>query len=116
MRHQLYMLTPWTEDGDGPFYCPDCGVVEGFFAYNPEARDGLEIISIDYPRPRPALVDLLGEENQSSPVLVLAEGSPMPGGGKLSLSTGRIFIDDPIAICNFLGKACCPGGGVLPHP
>ena len=113
-RHQLFMLNPWKEGDLGPYYCPDCGVVEGFFTYTPQARELVEIVHIDYPRPRPALVDLLGAENQSSPVLILAEGAKMPEGGKRSLSTGRIFMDDPIAICNFLGRAV--DHPVLPHP
>lgn len=112
--HQLYMLTPWKEGDQGPYYCPDCGAVEGFFVYTPQAREAVEIIHIDYPRPRPVLVALLGEENQSSPVLVLAEGAEMPEGGKRSLTTGRVFIDDPAAICNFLGRAVADP--VLPHP
>ncbi|MCG8620127.1 MAG: DUF3088 domain-containing protein [Desulfobacterales bacterium] len=111
--HTLFMLTPWTEDGDGPYYCPDCGVVEGFFVYSPAARVDLDIIHVDFQRPRAAVVDALGEENQSCPVLVLAEGTPAPESAKKSMTTGRIFIDDPIAICNFLGGTY---GGVLPHP
>ena len=113
-RHQLFMLTPWKEGESGPYYCPDCGVVEGFFVYTPQARDLVGIIHIDYPRPRPDLVALLGAENQSSPVLVLAEGTEMPEQGRRSLSTGRIFLDDPIAICNFLGSLV--DHPVLPHP
>lgn len=112
--YQLYMLTPWKEGENGPYYCPDCGVVEGFFAYTPQARELVEMQSVDYPRPRPVLVDLLGEENQSSPVLVLPEGSDVPEGGKKSMTTGRVFIDDPIAICNFLGRAV--KDPILPHP
>ena len=44
--HRLYMLNPWQDpDGQGPFYCPDCGVVEGFLAYSPEVRGKIEIIT-----------------------------------------------------------------------
>ncbi len=112
-KHQLFMLTPWKEGDKGLYYCPDCGVVEGFFAYTPEARQVIEIIHVDYPRPRPGIVNALGAENQGSPVLVLAQGSELPSGVKKSMSTGRSFIDDPVGICNFLGRVV---GGVLPHP
>ncbi len=112
-KHQLFMLTPWKEGSQGPYYCPDCGVVEGFFAYTPEARELVEIIHVEYQRPRPGIVNALGAENQGSPVLVLATDTDLPPGGKKSMSTGRSFIDDPVGICNFLGRAV---GGVLPHP
>ncbi|MCG8685930.1 MAG: DUF3088 domain-containing protein [Desulfobacterales bacterium] len=111
--HKLFMLTPWTEDGQGPYYCPDCGVVEGFFVYSPGAKVDIDIIHVKFERPRDQVVDVLGEENQSCPVLVLAPGTAMPDSAKKSLSTGAVFIDDAIAICNFLGQTY---GGILPHP
>ncbi|WDP89528.1 MAG: DUF3088 family protein [Desulfobacter sp.] len=111
--HKLFMLTPWTEAGQGPYYCPDCGVVEGFFAYSPGAKVDLEIIHVEFTRPRARVVEALGQENQECPVLVLAPGTEPPPEAKKSLSTGAVFIDDALAICNYLGKTY---GGVLPHP
>jgi len=73
-KHVLFMLNPWVEENNqGPFYCPDCGVVEGFFAYSPEVRDKIEIIWVDYEKPRQKVIECLGEENQGCPVLVLDE-------------------------------------------
>ena len=113
-KHRLYMLNSWQdEDGQGPFYCPDCGVVEGFLAYSPEVRRLIEIILVDYQRPRPLLVEALGAENQGSPVLVLGEGSDLPKTAKKSFSTGRYFMDDALDICNFLGELF---NTPMPHP
>jgi hypothetical protein len=113
-KHRLYMLNPWKDDdGSGPFYCPDCGVVEGFLAYSPEVRGLIEIICVDYPRPRPLIVEALGAENQGSPVLVLAAGSDLPETAKKSFSTGRYFMDDGLEICNFLGRLFHTP---IPHP
>ena len=53
------------------YYCPECAIIEGILMYYPQLRHHLQIIYINYPRPRKILVDLLGEENQGSPVLVL---------------------------------------------
>lgn len=111
--HTLFMLNPWKEEDQGPYYCPDCGVVEGFFAYSPGAKVDLEIIHVEFPRPRARVVEVLGMENQGCPVLVLAKGTPAPQAAKKSMSTGALFIDDAVAICNFLGQTY---GGVLPHP
>lgn len=112
-KHRLYMLRPWKEGEEGPFYCPDCGVVEGFLYYSPAIRQQIDIVEVDFPRPRPEIVAQLGQENQNSPVLVLAEDGPQPAQAKQSMSTGRRFIDDGLEICRFLAQAY---GGVQPHP
>ncbi|MFH1215477.1 MAG: DUF3088 domain-containing protein [Pseudomonadota bacterium] len=112
-KHILFTLNPWFENGKGPYYCPDCAVVEGFLHYSPEIRAEIEIISVDFPRPREEIVKLLGQENQSCPVLVLADETGLPEGGKQSLSTGRKFINNGLAICNFLADTF---NGVMPHP
>jgi len=112
-KHTLFMLAPWfEEDGQGPYYCPDCGVVEGFLYYSPEVRDEIEIVTVDFPRPRNEIVKYLGLENQDSPVLVLADEGPIPKDARQSLSTGKKFLNDPIQICNFLGDIY---NGVKPH-
>ncbi|MDO9615024.1 MAG: DUF3088 family protein, partial [Bacteroidota bacterium] len=38
-------------------------------------RNELEVTYVDFVRPRPAIVDLIGEENQGCPVLILEDGS-----------------------------------------
>lgn len=113
-KHILFTLSPWTEaDGRGPYYCPDCAAVEGFLYYSPHIRDQIEIIHVNFPRPRNQVADLLGEENQSCPVLVLAEDAGAVPGAKTSVATGRKFINDALAICNFLAEAY---NGIKPHP
>jgi hypothetical protein len=110
----LYMLNPWNDGPDqGPFYCPDCGVVEGFFIYNPEIREQVDIIHVDFQRPRPEIIEQLGEENQGSPVLVLPDDSVSFEGVKKSMATGKFFIDDSQSICNFLAHTY---NGIFPHP
>lgn len=112
-KYTLYMLNPWREEGAGPYYCPDCGVVEGFLAYNPKVREQIEIINVDFARPRAAIVEAIGLENQDSPVLVLGDGAALPPGVQQSMSTGLNFINDALAICNYLGSTF---NMILPHP
>lgn len=113
-KHILFMLDPWIEDNNrGPFYCPDCGIVEGFLSYSPDIRNKIDIRSVAYERPRQEVADYLGKENQGCPVLVIPEGVQAPEGSKKSFSTGRRFMDDPLLICNYLGKLF---DGVMPHP
>ena len=112
-KHTLFMLKPWMEGDQGPFYCPDCGVVEGFLSYSPAIREKLNIVEVGFPRPRPEIVEALGLENQDSPVLVLAAGVELPDTALQSISTGKYFINDGLAICNYLAEQY---GGVQPHP
>ncbi|MEM8445411.1 DUF3088 family protein, partial [Morganella morganii] len=56
------------------FLCPDCTLLEGVLATNPELRESTDVVYVDFDKPRKLLVDLIGEENQSLPVLVFADG------------------------------------------
>jgi hypothetical protein len=104
-KHTLFTLKPGFYDGDeGPFYCPHSVVIEGMLVYVPELENLVDIHRIDFTRPRPAVIELLGEENQSSPVLVLAEGSEVPPEAKISETTSRAFIDNEFQIAKFLSK------------
>ena len=69
------------------YFCPDCSKIEGLLSFYPRLRAELEVHYIDYLRPRKALVDLIGEANQSCPVLVLEDGT---------------FINEPEEIMNHL--------------
>jgi len=72
---------------DKRYFCPDCVMIEGLLSYYPRLANELEVKYVNFARPRPVLVDLLGEENQSCPVLVLEDGS---------------FINDTAGIINHL--------------
>lgn len=74
MKDQLFLLRPgFSNAGLGPLYCGDSVPVEGMLSFFPELRERIDVHYLEFPRPRAALVDLLGEEHQSVPVLVLAE-------------------------------------------
>jgi hypothetical protein len=114
MKSTLFLLkSGFHDDKGGPFFCPDCATMEGFLKYAPEAARGLEVRRIDFPRPRPEIVALIGAENQSCPVLVLGEGDAVPAEAKRSLETGRAFISGSLPICEFLGRSF---GLPRPHP
>ena len=113
-KHILFQLNPWLDNnGEGPFYCPDCGIVEGFLSYSPGVRERIDIRNIDFQRPRQEVIAALGQENQGCPVLVLDQTSQIPLAAKKSMTTGRSFLDDPKAICDFLVKEF---KAVRPHP
>ena len=72
--------------------------MEGVLASFPELADRLDVRRIAWPKPRREVVELLGEDNQSLPVLILAEGG---------------FINDKDAILTALTER---HGFPHPHP
>ena len=104
-KHQLFLLKPgFNDDQGGPFFCPDCAVVEGFLSYAPGLASELDIHRIAFQRPRLDLVAQLGAANQGCPVLVLAETAGQPPDAKRSEETGKAFISGSTAICDYLGR------------
>ena len=100
---QLYLLKPhFMDKGKGPYFCPGCAQMVGLLEFYPALKQHLEIRYLDFPRPRPELIELLGEENQSCPVLVL-ENVPtdLPQTVPLQQAKGRWFVEgaNEIARC-----------------
>jgi len=108
-KDKLFLLSPHFIDpkaGFSRFYCPECAFVEGIIAYHPALRDLLEIQQLAFPRPRPVLIDLLGPDLQSCPVLVLAETSRTPFKiVEVSPTTGRRYVAGFKTIAEFLAAA-----------
>ena len=76
-KDTLFVLdTDWADPAfDGRrFYCKDCVTVEGLIALFPERAGNIEIVRVGWTRPRAAVVEALGEENQNLPALAFAEG------------------------------------------
>jgi hypothetical protein len=59
--------------GTGPLYCSDSAPVEGVLSFFPQLRQLVDIHYLEFPRPREPLVKALGDQNQSLPVLILAD-------------------------------------------
>ncbi|MCW3849293.1 DUF3088 domain-containing protein [Sphingomonas sp. LB-2] len=58
--------------GERHFYCKDCMTVEGLLASFPALADRVDVIRVPWPRPRAAVVEAIGAENQNLPALVFA--------------------------------------------
>lgn len=104
-RDILFLLKPGFSDPDLPeqdFYCWHCALVEGVLASFPEIRPDLEVRRIAFPRPRAEIAALIGEANQSLPVLVLADDAPddLPAAN----FGGRRFVNEPMAILDALHR------------
>lgn len=103
MKDKLFLMKPgFSNAGLGPFYCGDSVSVEGLLGFFPDLRDRVDIIYIDFPRPRQGIVDLIGEGHQSVPVLVLADDRTDAAGVDTKTAGGRRYIDDEKRIRQYL--------------
>ena len=102
-KHILFILTPGFFDGEeGPFFCPHSAAMEGLLKYVPELNSRLDVRRIEFKRPRNEVIELLGDENQFTPVLILDEGADLPSNAQVSAQTGRSFILGEIEISKYL--------------
>jgi hypothetical protein len=103
-RDVLFVLRPGFTDRGARWFCPYSAQVIGFLSYYPEVRDSLEVREIDFPRPRRAVVELVGEEHQSAPLLVLASSAAPPAidGVAIGEANGHRFVEKTIEILRYL--------------
>jgi hypothetical protein len=113
-RDRLFLLRPGFEDPAYPgqrFYCWHCALIEGLLASFPTLAAKLDVERIAWPKPRQAVIELVGEENQWLPLLVLADGTTSPH--QTGSHHGRAFIADKDAILAALSER---HGFPDPHP
>ncbi|PIC01620.1 DUF3088 family protein [Caulobacter sp. X] len=102
-KDTLYLLKPHFEKDGAQRFCPDCAMMEGYLATYPALRETLEIVYVDYLRPRAALVERLGEGHQNAPTLILAEASADAGPhGEIHSANGLSFLTDARPITRYL--------------
>jgi hypothetical protein len=80
VRDRLIILKPGFEDPAYPgqrFYCWHCMLMEGLLAAFPALEQQLDVERIAWPRPRAEIIAHIGPDNQSLPVLILADDAPM---------------------------------------
>ena len=76
MKDRLFVFRPGFTDKGARWFCPYSAQVIGFLTYFQQVRDSLDVIELEFPKPRTPLVDLLGEDHQAAPMLVLG-GAPV---------------------------------------
>jgi hypothetical protein len=105
-RDILFLLKHDFPDGPGtPYYCPECAQITGVLAYYPQLRHTLDVRYVDFPRPRKDILSLIGEANQSCPVLVIADGPPASVKGvEIGTFNGLHFVSGAEAIGKYLSQ------------
>src|SRR3979411_241155 len=103
MRDHLFLLKPGFEVGDGKrYYCPHSAQVEGVLAFYPRLRLEMDITYLKFARPRQPIVDLIGTENQSAPVLVAGDARDDTETTETRNAKGRSFFAGEEAIAEYL--------------
>ncbi len=105
-KNILLLLNPGFQRPDHPadalFACPQCNALEGLLAAQPLLASTLDVRRVAFPRPRAHVVDLLGEDNQGLPALVLAEDAPQPP--HVSHYQGQAFLQGASDIAAYLAE------------
>jgi hypothetical protein len=112
MKDTLFVLRPGFTDNGASYFCPFCAQVIGFLTYFPHVQGTLNIVELDFPRPRKQLVDLLGETNQVMPLLVLASKPVEVPHVTVDEANGHSFVKNAISIVRYLAAT---RGTPLPH-
>jgi hypothetical protein len=111
MMDHLFLLDPQVHEVDGyRRFCIECAQVTGYLTYYPEIFEKISIQTVSPVRPRKEIIDILGEDNQLAPVLILDEASQLPESIEVKRYNGIRFIDDEEQILWYLGLTY--GGGL----
>ena len=117
-QDRLFLLNPGFMDNrlqpEGQkYFCPFNAMLEGVLKYFPEVKKELEITYIDFPRPRKVIVDLLGEDNQSMPLLIIEKQNVDLSSLNVKEFQGNLFVVGSEEIVKYLSLAFhIP----VPHP
>ena len=109
-KDRLFLLEPGFEDAGGAWVCHDCTAMEGYLQQFPHLREALEVVYSPFPRPRAAVVELVGEANQGLPLLVLGDAFDSP---EARDHEGVRFVAESRPIMRYLAARY---GSAPPHP
>jgi hypothetical protein len=104
MADTLFLFRPGFLDRGERWFCPYSAQVTGMLSYFPALRAGLEVVELDFPRPRQPMIDLVGPDHQAAPLLVLAPGAADVDVPRVTIgqANGRRFVEKTIEILRFL--------------
>jgi hypothetical protein len=116
---KLFILKPDFKDSkidnEGKlYYCPQCALIAGIIKYYPQLETLLEINYVDFQRPRKAIIELIGEDNQSCPALIIENSQEENVDLSYFNSYGdKLFINSTDSILKYLSEKYVIG---IPHP
>ena len=102
MKDTLFVLRPGFADKGSTHFCPFSAQVVGFLTYYPQVRDSVDVIELDFAKPREPLATLLGPDHQSAPMLVLGGPRVDVPDVKIKESGGHWYVEKTIEILRYL--------------
>ncbi|TKV77748.1 DUF3088 domain-containing protein [Bradyrhizobium elkanii] len=102
---QLFLLERPFSDPALPgreFYCWQCLLLDGILSAFPSRAARLDVRRIAWAKPRTALIERLGQDHQSVPVLIFEKSGPGPAPENAKYANGLAYVDDSFAILHFL--------------
>jgi hypothetical protein len=75
-RDRLFLLPSEFEDADYPgqrFFCRSSALIASLLSSFPELARNIDVQYVEFQRPRQPVVALVGEDNQSLPLLLLGD-------------------------------------------
>ena len=102
MKDTLFVLRPGFDDKGVRWFCPYSAQVMGFLSYYPHIRDTVDVVELEFAKPRKPLVDLVGEAHQSAPILVLAGEPVRVPDVKIGEANSHKFVEKTIEILRYL--------------
>ena len=80
-------------------------MIEGVIKYYPQLEERIEIHHVDFKRPRPAVIEIIGEENQSCPVLIIDnEQENYTDTSYFEKHGDKLFVNSPDLIMKYLAE------------
>ncbi|WP_273727390.1 DUF3088 domain-containing protein [Brucella gallinifaecis] len=104
-QDRLFLLKQGFESPDYPgqrFFCWHCALLDGLLLTYPELTRKLSVERIEWSGPRKKIIALVGENNQSLPLLLLPQGETSVH--QTGVFDGRSFISDKDAILQLLAE------------
>ncbi len=100
----LFLLAPGFEDNGRREYCPECAEMWGVLSYFPAIKEAIEISYQPIHRPRDQMVEMLGEDAQNCPTLILPKGMQVPDGVRVGTANGFDYLDSARGIAIYFSK------------
>jgi hypothetical protein len=104
MKDTLFVLRPGFDDKGKTWFCPYSAQVVGFLAYYPQVRESVDVIELDFAKPREPLASMLGTEHQAAPMLVLAGERVDVPDVKIKDANGHAYVEKTIEILRYLAS------------
>lgn len=102
MKDKLFVVRPGFTENGTTYFCPYSAQVVGFLTYYPRVLDSVDLVELGWDKPRQPLVDLVGEDHQAAPLLVLGDSPVSVPRVTVGETNGHRFVEKTIEILRYL--------------